>query len=565
VPPLEVMKLKTFDYLVPDQEPSGFFTILNISEDDVQKEGGWPLPRSRLAEINQQLINKGALGVGWVLSFIDKDRFGGDEKLAVSFNQFPIVVATFQSQNGIYPKPTGTVILGPDVSGYPLDGYIPNIDLIANNAFEGMVSAPVDIDNLVRRVPLLYQIPGGWVPSFGTQVLKVLAGADTYVIKTNEFGIEQIRVKGIPEIPTDRLGRKWISWVDTPTTTLDEMDVQNKFVFVGVTAKGILPTLATPKDLLMPHEIQAALAESILIENSPMIPDWHLGAELLILIIFCFLIWLLTQSFGITGGLVSFSTIFLSTAVIGTQIVKRGILLDFTYTLVAEFVTTATSFYLNFRKQYKLRQEIKKQFEHYLDPAQVKRLQDNPNLLKLGGEKRYCTYLFTDVRGFTALSEKLEPQEVTAIMNQALTIQADAVQKYGGMVDKYIGDAMMAIFNAPLDLDNHEERAIQAALQIRDDMQAAGLDIAIGIGLNSGLSVVGNLGSSSRFDYTAIGDAVNTAARLESATKEAGVDLLIGESTAKALIGTPTKKPLRKLDSINVKGKSKKLSIYTMD
>jgi CHASE2 domain-containing sensor protein len=166
VPPLEVMKLKTFDYLVPDQEPSGFFTILNISEDDVQKEGGWPLPRSRLAEINQQLINKGALGVGWVLSFIDKDRFGGDEKLAVSFNQFPIVVATFQSQNGIYPKPTGTGILGPDVSGYPLDGYIPNIDLIANNAFEGMVSAPVDIDNLVRRVPLLYQIPGGLVPSF---------------------------------------------------------------------------------------------------------------------------------------------------------------------------------------------------------------------------------------------------------------------------------------------------------------------------------------------------------------------------------------------------------------
>ena len=565
VPPLEVMKLKTFDYLVPDQEPSGFFTILNISEDDVQEEGGWPLPRSRLAEINQQLINKGALGVGWVLSFIDKDRFGGDEKLAVSFNQFPIVVATFQSQNGIYPKPTGTVILGPDVSGYPLDGYIPNIDLIANNAFEGMVSAPVDIDNLVRRVPLLYQIPGGWVPSFGTQVLKVLAGADTYVIKTNEFGIEQIRVKGIPEIPTDKLGRKWISWVDTSTTTLDEMDVQNKFVFVGVTAKGILPTLATPKDLLMPHEIQAALAESILIENSPMIPDWHLGAELLILIIFCFLIWLLTQSFGITGGLVSFSTIFLSTAVIGTQIVKRGILLDFTYTLVAEFVTAATSFYLNFRKQYKLRQEIKKQFEHYLDPAQVKRLQDNPNLLKLGGEKRYCTYLFTDVRGFTALSEKLEPQEVTAIMNQALTIQADAVQKYGGMVDKYIGDAMMAIFNAPLDLHNHEERAIQAALQIRDDMQAAGLDIAIGIGLNSGPSVVGNLGSSSRFDYTAIGDAVNTAARLESATKEAGVDLLIGESTAKALIGTPTKKPLRRLDSINVKGKSKKLGIYTMD
>jgi adenylate cyclase len=239
-------------------------------------------------------------------------------------------------------------------------------------------------------------------------------------------------------------------------------------------------------------------------------------------------------------------------------------LLDFSYTLVAEFVIGSISFYLNFRKQYKLRQQIKKQFEHYLDPAQVKRLQDDPKLLKLGGEKKYCTYLFTDVRGFTSLSEKLEPEEVTAIMNQALTIQADAVQKYGGMVDKYIGDAMMAIFNAPLDLDNHEEKAILAALQIQHDMQAAGLDIAIGIGLNSGKSVLGNLGSSSRFDYTAIGDAVNTAARLESATKAVGVDLLIGETTANALIGTKLEKPIRRLDDIEVKGKAKKLKIYTL-
>ena len=149
-------------------------------------------------------------------------------------------------------------------------------------------------------------------------------------------------------------------------------------------------------------------------------------------------------------------------------------------------------------------------------------------------------------------------------MNQALTIQADAVQKYGGMVDKYIGDAMMAIFNAPLDLENHEEKAILAALQIQHDMQAAGLDIAIGIGINSGKSVLGNLGSSSRFDYTAIGDAVNTAARLESATKAVGVDLLIGETTANALIGTKLEKPIRRLDDIEVKGKAKKLKIYTL-
>ena len=562
--PTEILKLKTFDYFVEKKEPSGYFTILDITEEDVQAEGGWPIPRDRLAEINQKLFDNGAIGAGWVLSFIDNDRLGGDENLAVSFGKFPIIVATFQSPNNLYPDPTGTVVLGPDTNGYPLSGHIPNIEPIKESAFEGIVSAPVDVDNLVRRVPLLYQIPDGWVPSFGTQVLKVLAGADTYIVKTNENGIQEIRVKGIPEIPTDSLGRKWISWVDTPTTTLSEMNVAGKFVFVGVTAKGILPQVATPVGLIEPHKIQAALSESILIQDSPKIPDWHLGAEILILGFFCFFIWLVTQSFGVTNGLIWFSTIFLSTGFLGAYMIKSGILLDFSYTLVSEFVIGSISFYLNFRKQYKLRQQIKKQFEHYLDPAQVKRLQDNPDLLQLGGEKRYCTYLFTDVRGFTSLSEKLEPQEVTAIMNQALTIQADAVQKYGGMVDKYIGDAMMAIFNAPLDLENHEEKAILAALQIQHDMQAAGLDIAIGIGLNSGQSVLGNLGSSSRFDYTAIGDAVNTAARLESATKDVGVDILIGETTAQAMIGVPTKYPIKKLDSIQVKGKSKKLNIYTM-
>ena len=184
------------------------------------------------------------------------------------------------------------------------------------------------------------------------------------------------------------------------------------------------------------------------------------------------------------------------------------------------FILCSQQFYLNFRTQFRLRQQIKKQFEHYLDPRQVKRLQDNPELLKLGGEKRYCTILFTDVRGFTSLSERLEPEEVTEIMNKALTIQENAVKANDGMVDKYIGDAMMAIFNAPIDLADHEDRAIATAIQIAHDIKAAELDIEVGIGINSDKVVVGNCGSSSRFDYTAIGDGVNLAARLESSTKE---------------------------------------------
>jgi adenylate cyclase len=560
--PTEILKLKVFDALVEKHKPSEYFTIINIDESTIQAEGGWPLPRSRIAEITEEIFANGAIGVGWVLSFVDKDRFenGGDDYLFKKLSTYPTVVATFSYDNQVYPSPEGTVILGEDAPGILLEGHLPNIPGMSDVTLEGIVSAPVDVDNLVRRLPLMYRIPDGWVPSFGTQVYKLLTGSDTYVIKTNEYGLEEIRVKGIPPVKVDSLGRKWISWVDTPETTLSKMQVANKFVFVGVTGKGIMPQVATSSgELLEPHKIQAALAESILIQNSPYIPDWHLAAEIIIFGIFCFLIWLLTQSFGVTNGLISFLLLFSATGYTGAYMIGRGILLDFSYTLVSGFITAAVSFYLNFEKQYKLRQQIKKQFEHYLDPRQVKRLQDNPDLLKLGGEKRYCTFLFTDVRGFTSLSEKLDPQQVTEIMNKALTIQANAVQRNGGMVDKYIGDAMMAIFNAPLDQDNHEDAAIKTAVQIRDEIQAAELGIAIGIGINSGPAVVGNMGSDSRFDYSAIGDAVNTAARLESATKDRKVDILIGKST-EDLCGYH----LQKLDPIAVKGKSEPLEIYTI-
>ena len=558
LPALEILKLKTFDALTKEHKPSGYFTILNITDSDVRSEGGYPFPRQRLAEINDEIMAKGALGVGFVISFVDKDRFGGDSQFLNSIQLHKSVVATFETDNNLYPKPTGTVLLGEEATGIVLRGYMPNIPMIANSALEGMVSAPVDVDNLVRRLPLLLQTPDGWIPSFGTQVLKSLVGADTFIIKTNTAGIEEIRVRGLPQTKVDSLGRQWISWVNTPQTTLQEMAVKDKFVFVGVTAKGVMPQLATPVGLLEPHKIQAALAESMLITDSPYIPYWHLVAELSALLILCFLIWLVSSFAGLRWSVTLNFLIFGSTAVYGAYIVRTGLLLDFSYTLLAEFVTGSVAYYLNFRKQYKLRQQIKKQFEHYLDPRQVKRLQDDPDLLKLGGEKRYCTFLFTDVRGYTAMSESLTPEEVTSIMNKALTIQQNVVQKHGGMVDKYIGDAMMAIFNAPIDLPHHEQKAVQAGIEMLDEIKKAKLGIRIGIGINSGQAVLGNMGSDSRFDYTAIGDSVNTAARLESATKEQGVDILISAETEK-YCGYR----LQSLKPIKVKGKSRPLKIYT--
>jgi len=570
---LEILKLKTFDALVEDKEPSGYFSILNITEKDVEREGGYPFPRKRLADIQNALIDKGAIGVGWVIAFPQADRFGGDEAFAESLQKIPSVLATFENENGVYPVTTGTVILGEDKGGYKATGVIENVEVLKNSAYQGIAVAPTDVDQLVRRMPLLMRTPDGWVSSYGTEVLKVLAGADTYLIKTNDNGIQEVRVKGIPAVPTDSLGRKWISWVDTPQFGLSDLwsnkaDIEGKFIFIGVTAAGVMPQLATPVGLLEPHKIQTALSESILIQDSPYIPDYARAVEILTLIVSVSLVWFILHLFGITWGLVFGLMVMVATAYAEIYFIKSsGVLLDFTWTLISQFITATVAFYLRFREQYKLRQLIKKQFEHYLDPRQVKRLQNNPELLKLGGEKKYATFLFTDVRGFTSLSESLPPEEVTYIMNKALTAQQKAVQKHAGMVDKYIGDAMMAIFNAPIDLPQHEDIAIRCAKDILLNMQELNVElekedlpsIAIGIGINSGAAVIGNMGSESRFDYTAIGDAVNTAARLESATKEVGEDILIGHNTKKSC-----NFKLKLLEPIKVKGKADALYVYTV-
>lgn len=567
--PRETLKLKTFDALVPEQQPSGYFTILNITEDDIANEGGYPLSRQTLAQIQINLLRKGAIGVGWVIAFPQPDRFGGDQQFAQALSFSPSVLAMFENDNNDFPPTTGTVIMGEDLGGIDSQGVIQNIEILKQNANQGIAVARVEVDSLIRRLPLLLRTPDGWVPAYGTEVLKILTGADTYVIKTNEIGIEEIRVKGLPPVKTDSLGRKWVSWVDTPQTDLKEMNVEGKFVFIGFTAKGIMPQLAVPNGkLLEPHKIQAALAESILIENSPYIPDYALALEVTILTLSVLFAWLLLNVFGITLGVTLFITLMLTTAYFGFWTIQQGILIDVTWALISQFITGSVAFYVRFREQYKLRQQIKKQFEHYLDPRQVKELQKNPDLLKLGGETRYATFLFTDVRGFTSMSEKLDPQDVTYIMNKALTAQQKAVQEHGGMVDKYIGDAMMAIFNAPLDQEFHENKAIDCALDIKKNMELLSEElaeknlppVAIGIGINTGYAVIGNMGSESRFDYTAIGDAVNTGARLESGTKEAGVDLLIGYNTA-----IKSDYNLKKLESLKVKGKEKALQVYTTE
>ena len=561
---LEVLKLKVFDALVHTPDPTGYFVTLDITEEDVAEAGGWPFPRQDLARIHNELMDAGAMGVGWVVAFPQEDRFGGDEEFRAALLGTPSVLAMFESNSGIMPPTVGTVVLGEGADGILASGVIGNTNVLSEAANEGIAVARVDIDNLVRRLPLLMQTDTGWVPAYGTEVLKILSATDTYIIRTEQNQIAAIKVPNFKEIETDELGRKWVSWVDTPSTTLDEMNVRDKFVFVGVSAKGVMPQIATPVGLLYPHEVQASLAESLFFD-SPQIPAASILYELVILIGVLLLGVVIIRTLPVAGTIVGIVGLGSLTAVGGWYLITSNILIDVSYSLLSLILISVQEFWLRFGEQYKLRQQIKKQFEHYLDPGQVARLQKDPSLLKLGGEKRTCTFLFTDVRGFTNLSEKLDPEQVTEIMNKALTVQVECIQKHGGMVDKFIGDACMAIFNAPLNLDNHERRAVACAQDMRtamEDLQDKLPEpIAIGIGVNTGEAVVGNMGSDTRFDFSAIGDAVNTAARLESATKEAKVDILIGESTYKKI---PPKVGVKFVRNMYVKGKKKALKVYTV-
>ena len=246
--PLEILKLKTFDAFVKEQDPTGNFVILDITEADIEKEGGWPLPRRRLAEIQVDLLNAGSYSQAWALTFPQPDRLGGDEAFAEALSYGPSVLAMFESDTGNYPPTVGTVILGEDTGGgYEARGVVENIDILKANASQGVASAPTDVDGLVRQYPLLLRTETGFAPSLPIEIIKKVSGADTYIINMSDG---EIRVPSLPPISVDSAHRKWISYVNTPVITLDDLSgAKDKITIIGTSGGGIMPQVPTSKGL----------------------------------------------------------------------------------------------------------------------------------------------------------------------------------------------------------------------------------------------------------------------------------------------------------------------------
>ena len=400
----------------------------------------------------------------------------------------------------------------------------------------------------------------------------------SYTIKSNEAGIESVVVRPF-EIPTDSDGSIWLKW----NTEFEEIEyerlmpgydnLEGKTVIVGVSASGLGAQIPTPGGLMNPNQLQAVALQTILSDNPISRPQWADSIEILVSGILALLLILLVYRAPIWASGLGFVVLCVGQAGLTFYIWNKFyILLDLSYSLILYIISFASTSFNNFYKQFALRQLIKKQFETYLDPRQVALLQKDPSRLKLGGERKEMTFLFMDIVGFTPISEHYknnnDPEGLVLIINNYLDRMTKIILKNGGTIDKYMGDCIMAFWNAPLDCEDHADKAIETGIEILGaadelikELEEQGLPrIDVGIGINTGDCIVGNMGSETRFDYSVIGDAVNLGARLEGQTRNYdGVRMLLGPTTAEQSQG----KTLNRVDRIKVKGKEEEVEIFT--
>jgi len=582
---LEQFRLSIFDQYIQSipVEQSNDIVLINISESSLEAYGQYPWPRQNHAAVISDLRNSNAGMIGFTIMFPEDDRFGGDDIFASWIKNNGVILSQDADSNGRSSKApyVGYATFG--YSGDVLDltyrygGLITNIDKLESEAWgAGLLNGAPEVDNLTRRIPLMSQVNGDLYPSFALETVRAMQDKKSYTIKLNEAGIESIVLRPFI-IPTDERGSIWLKW-NTQFESIDYdgkplPDLKGKTAIIGVTAKGIVPQVSTPAGLLYPHEIQANALQTIISDKPISRPQWTYLAELAMILIGSLLIVLTVYYLPIWVGAVSFvaSAIAVSFASYYAWY-EFSILLDLSATLIIYILLLTSASFNNFYKQFVLRQQVKKQFGTYVSPDLVKQLQKDPSLLKLGGERKEMTFMFMDICGFTPISEHYknndDPEGLVILINNYLDTMTKIVLKNGGTIDKFMGDCIMAFWNAPLPCKNHADKAVQTSIEICEaadeliqQLEDQGLPrIDIGIGINTGTCIVGNMGSESRFDYSVIGDAVNLGARLEGQTRNYdGVRVLLGPETYRS----STSRAFAEVDRILVKGKSEKVTIYS--
>ncbi len=580
---VEQLRLNTFDQYIQSlpQRQSEEVVLINIGEEALEKYGQFPWPRQNYAQMISDLRNAGAGMIVFTIMFPEEDRFGGDEIFASWIKDNGIILSQDadeygRSQSAPY---VGYATFGP---GDPLEfiykykGLVSNIDALEKHAWGvGLVNGAPEVDNITRRIPLVSQINNQLYPALALETVRVIQDKPSYTIKTTENGIQSIVARPF-EIPTDADGSIWLKY----NTNFIEYEygspipnIGGKTVIIGLSAKGLTQQVVTPGGLLYPNQLQATALQSIISSEQVSRPQWASPIEILVSgILALFLLLLVYRAPVWVSGIGFLAVCFASAGVVYYAWTKYYILLDLSYSLILYIISFTSSSFNNFYKQFVLRQQIKKQFGTYLSPDMVNMLQKDPSLLKLGGERKEMTFLFMDIVGFTPISEAFkeqnDPEGLVEIINRYLDRMTKIILKNGGTIDKFMGDCIMAFWNAPLECKDHAHKAVITAKEIEEaadefieELEKEGLPrIDVGIGINTGTCIVGNMGSEERFDYSVIGDAVNLASRLEGQTRNYdGVRVLLGQETYRKC----PEGVFAEIDKIQVKGKSEKIRVYT--
>ena len=605
-------------------EPRGWepvpLKIVAIDDRALAAVGQWPWPRLQVARLVDRLAQAGAGAVAFDILLAEPDRASprealaalaqvpgfadlsarvplapdSDALLAEALRQVPAVTAFALAARLGSPEPArkwGLVLRDSTGQGGPPEiprfigavSSLPELEAVA--AGNGFLNILPDEGGVVRRAHLLLGLNGALQPMLAAELVRIGLGATSYLVSTADGQVESLRL-GPLVVPTDAEGalrlyfagprpERFLSAADLLDETRPLPDLEGALVLVGVTALGLAEYFPTPLGQgLSGVEIQAEAVEQMLLGTVLLRPDWADGAELLYLVLLgALLLALLGRLSAVTDALLGVVAAALAVGGSLALFLGEGLLLDpvgpSVAVLVVYLVATGTH-YVNRERE---RRHIRHAFERYLAPAVVERLVARRDALELGGETRELTVLFSDIRGFTTISERLDAQALTSLVNGFMTPMTGAILEAGGTVDKYMGDAIMAFWNAPLDDPEHARHACAAALAMAGRMPAVNADLlargviaadgpplAVGIGLNSGPACVGNLGSQQRFDYSAIGDAVNLASRLEGLCRLYGVPIVIGESTRAAV---PEMAALE-LDLVRVKGKTRPQRVFAL-
>jgi adenylate cyclase len=624
---LQLMVFDEYQSLKPRVKTPLPVQVVDIDEESLSQLGQWPWPRNELARLVDVVSESGAAAVviDVLLSEPDRispdalarmlpdypeyqgarqvilDRISNDELLAQSLSRANSVLgfALDNDNNDEIPRMKAGLVK----AGDPPDEFLPyfggSISALpvlarAANGY-GAISLVPDADGVVRRAPMLVSVAGHILPTLDTEALRVAQSASTYIVKSTNASGEQsfgstggvVGVKiGALSVPTDSQGRIWVRYADQISQPIsarrllsgdfDPAALAGKIVLLGSSAAGLSRPQPTPVLGVAPAlQIRAQILETLISGEFLYQPDWAKGAEILSLILLgLLLIWLLPRWGALWCALIGLTAI--ATAIGGSWILfaqYNALISPIYFAVVIMLIYLAQSLQV-FLASEKEKQEVRGAFGRYLSPVLVEQLANDPTMLRLGGEMRQVTVLFCDIRGFTRISEQLAPEELTQLLNRFLTPLTEVILNEQGTIDKYMGDCIMAFWNAPVNVLNHEYHACRAALHmlealehlnrsLQHEAQGSGRTahaLKMGIGINSGSVLAGNLGSEQRFDYSILGDSVNLASRLEGQSKTYGVEILISEGTLSKTSGLAA----LELDLLQVVGKTEPVRIFTI-